>query len=65
MSKKKTLEQEAAESLRRRAGQHQRHGRHGLADLLRDAAKKLLGQETDKQYNVWDDLTNKIEKGKK
>ena len=51
--KKKTLKQEAAESLRRRAGQYERHGKAGIADILREAAKKLLGIKSENNDHTW------------
>lgn len=53
MKKTKTLNQETAESLNRRAGQYERHGRRGVASILRDAAKRLLGIQVQ-QDKTWE-----------
>jgi len=43
----KTLKQEAAQALRRSAGQYNRHGRRSVADELREIADKLEGKDID------------------
>lgn len=54
MKKTKTLKQQAAESLNRRAGQYERHGRPGAADNLREAVMMLLGKRADRNNRTWE-----------
>jgi len=51
---KKTLKQEAAESLRRKAGQYERHEKYGKAAILRDSADRFLGKEIKNDSHTWD-----------
>jgi len=54
MKKKKTLKQEAIESLNRRAGQYNRHGKRGIAELLKSAADKLAGIAKKDDQKTWE-----------
>jgi hypothetical protein len=59
MTKKKTLKQEAEESLRRRAGQYNRHGKFSLAELLKDTADKLAGKKKQDDQKTWENSDGK------